>query len=92
MEKRSGLRKPTIRPVHTRVPGRIRLKIDRLYRSQRVKEQLESGLRGIAGIRSVKANVLTGNLLVIYGPEKSSEEIGRLVAKQLTTAPPSSTP
>ena len=54
----SGIEHLTIRLVHSRVPGRARFKINKLYRSQRLKRQLESGLRGIPGIRSVQASAL----------------------------------
>jgi len=46
--------------------GRLRLRIGGLYRNQRCKMQLEQELRRQSGIRHVSANVLTGNLLVVY--------------------------
>jgi len=75
--------RPLIREVHTRVPGRARFMVAMLYRSDRVKHRLEAGLSGIAGIRSVKGNVLTGNLLVVFAQEKSADEISLLILEQL---------
>ena len=67
--------------VHTRVHGRVRFSVATLYRSERVKHRLERGLRQIAGIKSVQANVLTGKLLVVFAQEKSADEIAVLVLR-----------
>ncbi len=84
----SGTRSLTIRLVHTRVPGRARFKINELYRSQRLRQQLESGLRGMPGIRSVQASTLTGNLLVVFDPKKPVNDILGLVSSQLGVEQP----
>jgi voltage-gated potassium channel len=55
-----------------------------LYRSERVKHRLEAGLRQIAGITSVKGNVLTGSLLVVFARDRSADEIALLVLQQLS--------
>ncbi len=53
-------------PVNTSVRGRARLLVHGLLRNARVKSFLETELSGINGIRSVSANVATGNILVLY--------------------------
>lgn len=72
-----------ISQVHTRVAGRARFMVAMLYRSERVKHRLETGLRHISGITSVKGNVLTGNLLVVFAQDRSADEIAVLVLQQL---------
>ncbi len=79
----SGTRNLKIRLVHTRVRGRVRLNINRLYRSPQLKQQLEQGLRGLPGIRSVQASVLTGNLLVVFDPARPVDDILGMVHSQL---------
>lgn len=86
----SGSRCPPIRPVHTRVPGRARFKVASLYRSPGLKRHLECSLGGMAGIRFVEANVLTGSLLVLYTPHWSVEVVAQLIAVQLGVVSPSS--
>lgn len=79
-----------IRKVHTRIPGRARFMVTALYRSECVKQCLEAGLRRIAGIKSVKGNVLTGNLLVVFAHDRSVDEIAVLVLQQLNAGSASS--
>ena len=81
----SSPRGPLVRMLHTRVPGRARLKVAMLYRSELVKHRLEAGLSDIAGITSVKGNVLTGNLLVVFAQNRSADEIAVLVLERLGT-------
>jgi len=52
--------------IHESVAGRGRLKIPGLYRNEQLRDDLESHLLGMERIRSVRANVLTGNLLIEY--------------------------
>ena len=54
-----------------------------LYRSESVRKCLEAGLRRFAGIKSVKGNVLTGNLLVVFEHDRSADDIAVLVLQQL---------
>jgi Ca2+-transporting ATPase len=72
-----------IRPVHTGVAGRLRFHVVSLYRSERVRDSLERDLAGLPGIRSVRANVLTANVLVVFAPERPVEEILQLIADTL---------
>ncbi len=64
-------------PIHVSVQGRARLRVRGLHKAPRIKSLLESELFGAAGIRSVSADVWTGNVLVLY--EGISVEL--LVAK-----------
>ncbi|MEA3274233.1 MAG: HAD-IC family P-type ATPase [Pseudomonadota bacterium] len=88
-----------VKAVHAGVRGRIRLEVSGLYRSPPLKEQLEGSLTQADGICSAEANVLTGRLLVIYGPGTlvadvveriESELCGR--RKRRVTAPRSTRP
>jgi len=56
-----------------------------LYRSRELKHRLEDGLSGIDGIRTVQANILTGNLLVIFDHQKPLEDIVWIIADRLTS-------
>jgi len=55
-----------VKPVHTAVPGRVRLHVTGLYRSQDLKRHLESRLHDEKLISRAKANPLTGHLLVTF--------------------------
>ncbi len=52
--------------VNDRVPGRTRINVPGLYRNERLRANLESRLTVLDEIRLVRANTLTGNLLVEY--------------------------
>ncbi len=55
-----------IRAVHTAVPGRLRIEVAGLYRATNLAKRLERALSARADVRSAKANVLTGRLLIVY--------------------------
>ncbi|MGY6277924.1 HAD-IC family P-type ATPase [Methylomonas sp. MgM2] len=59
--------------IHESVAGRGRLKIPCLYRNERLRDRLEAHLTGLKNIRSVRANVLTGNLLIEYVSKQDLE-------------------
>jgi Ca2+-transporting ATPase len=63
--------------------GRVRFRVDELYRNPRQKEQLEHYLLLHAGIRRVNANVLTGSVLVLFDPALPLEEIREWVYRIL---------
>lgn len=49
-------------------PGRARLRVPGLYRALTLKEQLEEALAGCSGVQRADANVLTGNILILFDP------------------------
>jgi Ca2+-transporting ATPase len=55
-----------IQPVNQAVPGRLRLKVAGLRRSERIKSELETRIVCMPAVLSVRANPLTGNVLVIF--------------------------
>lgn len=59
--------------VHESVAGRGRLKIPGLYRNEQLRENLETHLLGMDDIRSVRANILTGNLVIEYVAKQNLE-------------------
>ena len=59
--------------VHESVAGRGRLKIPGLYRNEQLRENLEAHLLGMDDIRSVRANILTGNLVIEYVAKQNLE-------------------
>jgi P-type Ca2+ transporter type 2C len=57
-----------VKEVHTAVPGRARYHVRGLYRSPLLKERLVARLSEEHEVTHVCANVLTGNLLVLFHP------------------------
>ncbi|MFB2983174.1 HAD-IC family P-type ATPase, partial [Microseira sp. BLCC-F43] len=74
---------PLVQPIHTAVKGRARFKVNGLYHSESLKQHLEFNLAKDFGIVQVRANPLTGNILVFFAPNRSfyhiATEIERLV-------------
>jgi P-type Ca2+ transporter type 2C len=68
-----------IHPIHTTVPGRARYKIEGLYRSESLKQHLESRLVAIDSIQAASASALTGNILVRFDPALNAAEIVALL-------------
>ncbi|QLE58720.1 phosphatase PAP2 family protein [Nostoc sp. TCL26-01] len=60
---------PLIRAIHTAVKGRARYKVSGLYFSEVLKRYIEYQLSQVENIIQVRANHLTGNVLVIFHPE-----------------------
>ncbi|MDD5319724.1 MAG: HAD-IC family P-type ATPase [Methylococcales bacterium] len=69
--------------VNDRVPGRTRIKVPSLYRNDRLRADLESRLTVLDEIRLVRANTLTGNLLVEYIAPRDSREMPASIAQLL---------
>jgi Ca2+-transporting ATPase len=69
--------------VHASIAGRTRFEVAGLYRSNRIKQKLESALSDISGINRVTANSLTGCLLVLYDPGISMEDIVAAIEEHL---------
>ncbi|GET37775.1 cation-transporting ATPase [Microseira wollei NIES-4236] len=74
---------PLVQPIHTAVKGRARFKVNGLYHSESLKQHLEFNLAKDFGIVQVRANPLTGNILVFFAPNRSfyhiATQIERLV-------------
>jgi hypothetical protein len=60
-----------IRVVHF-VPGRIRLKIERLKTDPDFADQLRSWIPKVPGLRSLQINQTSSSIVVSYDPEKIS--------------------
>ena len=72
-----------IQAIHTAVKGRTRYKIHQLYGSKSLKTYLERSLVEKEEIKDVSANPLTGNILVLYHPDKTPDEIASLIAESV---------
>ncbi len=70
-----------IRTLHTAVKGRARYKISKLYYSSDFKTYLESRLSAEKIVTQVRANPVTGNVLVLFHPEISANAIAWLLQK-----------
>ena len=58
-----------VQAVHTSVTGRVRYKVAGLYRSERLKQQIEQHLSQHTWVQSVSVNTLTGSVLVLFDAE-----------------------
>src|SRR5258708_2856657 len=70
-----------IETIHTAVEGRARFKVTGLYRSQPLKQVLESELSQRQEIHRVSASVLTGNLLVEFNSHHTPQDIAALIKR-----------
>ncbi|MEH1939712.1 MAG: phosphatase PAP2 family protein [Nostoc sp.] len=68
-----------VQPIHTAVKGRARYKVNGLYHSEAFKRYLESRLLEQKIILRASANSYTGNVLVIFTPDKSLNAIALLI-------------
>ncbi len=68
-----------VRVIHSAVKGRIRYKVQGLYRSETLKRDLESKLRREEDVSYVSAGVLTGNILVVFDPECNPRKIASII-------------
>ena len=66
---------PLVTPVRASRHGRLRLQVLGLYRSERLKTELERSLAGNAPILAVSANPLTGNVLILFDPGRDPGQI-----------------
>jgi undecaprenyl-diphosphatase len=70
---------PLISAIHTAVKGRARYKVNGLYHSPSLKRYLELQLLQKKAIAQVRANHLTGNVLVIFHSNFSPSAIALLI-------------
>jgi undecaprenyl-diphosphatase len=68
-----------VQAIHTVVKGRVRYKVNGLYHSEALKRYLESRLLEEEIISRASANSYTGNVLVIFHPDKSLNAIALLI-------------
>lgn len=66
-------------PIHTKVPGRARFKVEGLYCSESLKRFLESRLPHQEGISSASASATTGNLLVFFSLDNDHQGIAEVI-------------
>ena len=72
-----------VRIVHDRVGGRTRYRVRGLFRSESMKQHLESVLRSSDAVLRVRASTLTGNVLVIYTAYQNASGIAELIRAAL---------
>ncbi|MBD2725953.1 phosphatase PAP2 family protein [Nostoc sp. FACHB-892] len=68
-----------VKAINTAVKGRVRYKVNGLYHSEALKRYLESRLLEEKIISRASANSYTGNVLVIFHPDKSLNTIALLI-------------
>jgi copper chaperone CopZ len=55
--------------MHT-LNGRLRIKVTEVKGTPQRALEIEAGLRAIDGVDHIKANPITGNILILYRPER----------------------
>jgi len=75
-----GLR---IEVLHQGVPGRLRVRIPALYRSARLRRQIEKALSSEGEIQSIKASEITGTVLLRYTQSTQTGQIIELLTTLL---------
>jgi hypothetical protein len=72
---------PVFEYVHA-INGRIRVKVPEVKRSLAFARRIEGWLRSIEGIREVRANPVTGNVLILHDTDRIAmrEILGALIA------------
>jgi Ca2+-transporting ATPase len=84
-----------VRIVHARVPGRVRYAVTAMRRNSSLASSVERLLRAEPGVHEVRAEVLTGTLLVLFEPRLSHEVFDQLLSRALdasvSKAPPATT-
>ena len=58
--------------VHNPSPGRLRAKVFAIYRSEEAKDALEKKLSQFNYVESVKANSLTGSVLILFDANRTA--------------------
>ena len=68
-----------VQAIHTAVAGRVRFRVEGLYRSKSLEKLLEYKLARLADISHASANSLTGNLLVCFNSGNTPQTIASLI-------------
>ena len=84
--KRREARKATLE-LCSRVAGRDRWHVDALVDSPRLAAAVETVLRTEDGIKEVRANPLTGRVLVCYAPALPADSVETLIRRALAFGP-----
>ena len=78
-----------IRPIHTKIPGRARYKVEGLGGSPVLKVRLEEGLSRERPIHKATASPVSGNVLVLYSLDLSLETLEGLISSIVAATLPS---
>jgi Ca2+-transporting ATPase len=70
----TGEESRVVQAVHTSIKGRARYKVEGLYRSDHLKQQIEEDLAEQKWILSVSINTLTGSVLVLFDSHNGNHE------------------
>ena len=76
----------TIKALHTAVRGRARIHINVLYHQTALSTHLTRQLAAINSITAVRANTLTGNVIINYDVAQTLDEILVLVKEAVRQA------
>ncbi|HVO95089.1 MAG TPA: cation-transporting P-type ATPase, partial [Terriglobales bacterium] len=68
-----------VETVHDAVEGRVRFRVEGLYKSESLRRKIERGLRREPGIRHVAASALTGNVLVLFDGQRNVGDVAALI-------------
>src|SRR5215467_7068886 len=76
-----GAMMPVIEYIHA-IHGRIRVKVPEVKRSLKFAQRIEGWLGSFEGIHEVRANPVTGNVLILHDPDRiaAREILGALIA------------
>ncbi len=69
-----------VQAVHTSVKGRARYKVEGLYRSEQLKQQIEQDLAEHKWILSFSINTLTGSVLVLFESQNGNNHASAIVS------------
>jgi Ca2+-transporting ATPase len=69
-----------VQTIHSAVKGRARYKVKGLYRSEPLKNHLESKLSERDEINHFSVSILTGNLLIVFNSGNSHSDITSLIS------------
>jgi len=70
----------TVIPIHTKVKGRARFKVDVLARSSRARLRVDAEAKRLPGVNRIRINSTTGSLLVFFDPKEDWRTIGDRIA------------